>query len=143
MEKLKVKRQLVVKTIVTEGFKKRAADEMMQELKLVDDQINHLQIQLNSIIQEIKQGSGGVNVLPREAEQIINDLNLKLQQLMNFKQNLQVQTENINKTQDGDVIVTGSLENYVDLNIGDNIYDKLLNKEIIVKDGIIQDIKHE
>ena len=58
-----------------------------------------------------------------------------------FKQELHAQKESINRLANNNVIVTGSLENYVELNIGENIYDKFKNAEIIVKDGIIQEIR--
>jgi hypothetical protein len=36
--------------------------------------------------------------------------------------------------------VTGVLENVVDVRVGDNIYEKLMNAEMIVEDGIIKSI---
>lgn len=139
---ISVKRQIAVKTIVSENFKLRAVDELNQEIKLIDNQINHMQVQLNQLIQQLQQGtSSGLSVSPREAEQIINDLNMRLQQLINLKQGMQKQIENINHTNLGDLIATGSLESYVDIAIGDNIYDKLLDREIIIKDGVVQEIK--
>lgn len=138
---IKVKRQITVKTIITEDFKEKASVELLSEIKLVDAQINHLQLQLTQVMQQFQQNvSKGLTISPHEAEQIINEMNLKLQHLLALKQNLQIQIEEIEKTKDEDVIITGSLENYVELKPGDNIYDILVDKEIIVKDGIIQDI---
>lgn len=136
-----VKRQVVVKSIITDNFKEKATNELLAEIKLLDGQINHLQVQLNQLIQQFQQNSVvGLTVRPHDADQIMNDLNLKLQQLFNLKQNLQQQIDNIKTTKNEDVIITGSLENYVELQPGDNIYEKLIGKEIIIKDGIIQEI---
>lgn len=140
-ESLKVKRQIVVKTIVTDKFKNGAQNELLDEIKLIDDQINHFQVQLNQVIQQFQQNSTtGFSVGPQEAEQIMNELNLKLQQLVALKQNLQFQIENIKTAKEGEIVVTGSLENYTELKPGDNIYEKLLNNEILVKDSLIQEI---
>lgn len=140
-ESLTVKRQIVVKTIVTDAFKNGAQNELLDEIKLIDDQINHLQVQLNQVIQQFQQNSSmGLSVGHQEAEQIMNELNMKLQQLVALKQNLQFQIENIKTAKEGEIVVTGSLENYVDLKPGDNIYEKLLNNEIMVKDSLIQEI---
>ena len=38
-------------------------------------------------------------------------------------------------------VVTGMLDNYFELKIGDNLYDKVKDAEIIVRDGIIEKIK--
>lgn len=138
---LSVKRQVIVKTIVTDDFKKKAENELLDEIKLVDDQINHLQIQLNQVIQQFQQRHiSGLNIAPQDADQVINELNIKLQQLLALKQSLQIQIDNIHDAQIGESIITGSLENYVEIKPGDNIYEKLVNKEIIIKDGIIQEI---
>ena len=139
---LTVKRQVIVKTIVTEDFKNRAENELMNEVKLINSQINHIQAQLNQIIQQFQQGTAlGSSIDPREADQIINEFNAKLQQLLTLKQNLQQEISNIKTSKPGETIITGSLENYVEIKPGDNIYDKLVNKEIIVKDGIVQEIR--
>lgn len=140
-ESVKVKRQIIVKTIMTEEFKSHAKEELLDEMKLIDSQINHLQLQLNQLIQQIQQSTiAGLAPAAQETEQIINELNIKLQQLLGLKQNMYLQIENIDKAQVGELIVTGSLESYVDLNIGDNIYEMLVDKEIIVKDAIVQEI---
>lgn len=138
---LTVKRQILVKTIITENFKKKAENELLDEVKLVDEQLNHLQAQLNQFYQQLQQGvSFKLTVSPQEAEQIISELNLKIQQLIALKQNLQLQIDNIQHSNEGDIIVTGSLENFVEIKTGDNIYEMLVDKEILVKDGIIQEI---
>ena len=141
-ESLKVKRQVVVKTIVTDDFKQKAQNELTDEIKLIDEQINHLQLQLNQVIQQFQQSPGrSLSANPQEAEQIINELNIRLQQLMAVKQNLQLQINNVVHAHNGEEIITGSLENYVELKPGDNIYEKMLNKEITIEDGIVKEIK--
>lgn len=141
VQSIKVKRQIIVKTLMTEDFKVKAKEELLDEMKLIDGQINHFQLQLNQLIQQIQQSSiAGLAPAAQETEQIINDLNIKLQQLLGLKQNMHLQIENVDNAQTGEYIVTGSLENYVDLNVGDNIYETLVDKEIIIKDGIVQEI---
>lgn len=140
-ESIKVKRQVVVKTVVTEEFRKKAISDFLEETKLVDNQITHIQVQQNQFISQLKQNTDNVNISAAEVDNIINELNLKLQQLMAVKQNLELQLQNINMANLNDTIITGSLENYIELQVGDNIYDVMLGKEVIIKDGIIQEIK--
>ena len=51
------------------------------------------------------------------------------------------QKESISHLALNNVIITGSLENYVELRTGENIYDKFHEAEILVKDGVIQEIR--
>ena len=36
-----------------------------------------------------------------------------------------------------------TVDNYVSVNVGDNLYNKLSNTEVIVKDGVVVEIRGE
>lgn len=138
---IKVKRPVTIKTVVTEGFKKQANEEINKELHLLESQIMQLELQ-NKQIQD-QAGSYGAaygEEGSRQIQEALNELSNRLQQMVSLKQELQSQRESINHLAHDNVVVTGSLENYFDLSIGENIYEKFKNAEIIVRDGIIQDI---
>jgi hypothetical protein len=39
--------------------------------------------------------------------------------------------------------IQGTVDNFVDVNVGDPLYAKLANPQIIVKDGVVQEIRGE
>ena len=39
------------------------------------------------------------------------------------------------------MVVTGVLDNFINVSVGDNIYDKLNNAEMIVEDGLVKEIR--
>jgi prefoldin subunit 5 len=139
---IRVKRPVTIKTIVTDQFKKQANEEINKELHLLENQIMQLELQ-NKQIQD--QASGYSSAYGEEGSKQIhdalNELTNRLQQMTQLKQELQSQKDSINHLAHENIVVTGSLENYFDLKIGENIYDKFKDAEILVKDGIIQDIK--
>ncbi|OGH96841.1 MAG: hypothetical protein A2287_06060 [Candidatus Melainabacteria bacterium RIFOXYA12_FULL_32_12] len=139
---IQVKRPVTIKTVVTDGFKKQATEEINKELHLLDSQIMQLELQ-NKQIQD-QAGSFGAAYGEEGTKQIqdaLAELSGRMQQMVSLKQELQSQRDSINHLASENIVVTGSLENYFELKIGENIYDKFKNAEIIVRDGIIQDIR--
>ena len=142
LKTIKVKRPVRVKTVVTEGFKEQAKDEINKEIRLIDNQIMQLELQSKQIQD---QAGGGFSQLfgegsPELIQQALDDIMQRLQQMGELKQELQFQRENIEHLTLNNIIVTGSLENYVELRAGENLYEKFKEAEIVVKDGVIQDI---
>lgn len=139
---IKVKRPVKVKTIVTEGFKQQAKEELNKEIRLIDNQIIQLELQSKQIQDQM---TGAVAHFfaensPEQVQQALDEVLQRLQQMGELKQELQYQKDNIDHLALNNVIITGSLENYVELRPGENLYDKFKEAEILVKDGIIQDI---
>ncbi len=139
---IRVKRPVKVKTVVTESFKQQAKDELAKEMRLIDNQIMQLELQSKQIQDQVS-GTSSVFYGEQDMEQIqqsLEEIMRRIQQMGELKQELQFQEDNINHLTLDNVIITGSLENYVDLRPGENLYEKFKDAEIIVKDGIIQDI---
>lgn len=142
MNSIQVKRPVTIKTIVTDVFKKQAVEEINKEMHLLDSQIMQLELQ-NKQIQDQASGFssayGGEN--SEQIQQALAEISARLQQMTMLKQELQSQRESISHLALENAVVTGSLENYVELQIGENIYEKFKEAEIIVRDGIIQTIR--
>ena len=138
---INVKRPVTIKTVVTEDFKRQAIVEISKEMQLLDSQIMQLEIQSKQIHDQVTgyKAMYGDDA-PKEVTQALDDISGRLQQMSSIKQELHSHKDTITHMGLDNIIVTGSLENYVELSIGENIYDKFKTAEIIVKDGIIQEI---
>jgi prefoldin subunit 5 len=138
---IKVKRPVLIKTIVTNEFKKQTTDELMNEMQLLDSQIMHLELQ-NRQIQDQFSSMGYIHEENKQyVNKAIEEIRTRLEQLSSLKNELNSHKESINHLALNNVIITGSLENYVELKVGENIYDKFKGAEILIKDGIIQEIR--
>ncbi len=142
LKSIKVKRPVKVKTIVTDNFKQQAKEEINKEIRLIDNQIMQIELQSKQIQDQVTGGLSGYfpEGSPEQAQQAMDDLLQRLQQMSELKQELQFQKENIDHLALNNIVITGSLENYVELRPGENLYEKFKDAEILVKDGIIQDI---
>ena len=139
---IRVKRPVKVKTVVTDSFKQQAKEDLNKEIRLIENQIMQLELQSKQIQDQVSGASGaylgGENT--EQIQQSLDEIIKRLQQMGELKQELNFQQDNIDHLTLNNIIITGSLENYVELKPGENLYDKFKGAEIIVKDGIIQDI---
>jgi len=141
MNSITVKRPVKIKTIVTDSFKKQVQDELNKEIHLLDSQIMQLELQSKQVQDQATEFTSlYIDRSTEQIQQALEEIARKLQQMGELKLELVSQRENISHLALNNVIITGSLENYVELKTGENIYEKFKEAEILVKDGIIQEI---
>jgi chromosome segregation ATPase len=137
---VKMTRQVTVKTLVTDAFRVRARNEMDGELKLLETQAQQLEAQYQYSMQQLEKiAKQGQNV---EAQfmQVNQEAQQKRNQIASLKMQVSAQLGNLDQVENGQYIVTGMLESHVEIAVGDNLYDKLTNAEMLVEDGIIKGI---
>ncbi len=140
LSSLQLKRQVVVKSMVTDKFRQRAKNELSDELKLIDSQLEQLENQYQASLKQIEaMAKSGQNV-QKALAQLNKEVQDKRTQLSNVKVQVASNLSNLDRVKDGDMVVTGVLENYVDIKIGDDIYNKLRGAEIILEDGVVKSI---
>jgi chromosome segregation ATPase len=137
---IQLKRQVTIKSVVNDGFRDRAKDEFSEELKLIDAQLEQLENQYTASLKQLeslaRQGqnvSAQLDNLNREAQE-------KRAQLGQVKMSVSNNLANLDSIKDGGYAVTGVLESYVNVNVGDNIYEKIRGGEIIIENGVVKEI---
>lgn len=140
IDSVQLKRQVTVKTLVTDSFRVRAKDELANELKLIDTQLQQLEAQYQHSLQQLERvAQQGTNV-QKQLEALNQEAQQKRTQLASLKMQVSSELGNLDKIPNGSYIVTGVLENTVDIRVGDNIYEKLMNAEMVVEDGVVKSI---
>lgn len=119
------KRQIVLKSIVTDPLKIDLAVEIKQAMDAVNSQI----MQLNGVIKQFKEK--GRDVAPLEEEMKKAYVQHKL---------FETRLNDLKKLKNGDLYTMGTFEAYSPLKTGDDIRDKLGSAEVICKDYIVQEI---
>ena len=118
--KLTLKRVVMIKAIVTVAFKENLKAELMRAVGAAEKQLEQL------------QAMAEVNPLGVAAEvQRLNATVADLKQKHDEANALVLETE----------FVQGPLEGPVEVAIGDNLYKKVGGAEILVRDGIIAEIR--
>jgi SMC interacting uncharacterized protein involved in chromosome segregation len=140
LNSISLKRQVTVKSLVTEAFREKARTELSDELNLIEAQSQQLEAQFQGSLRQLENMAKSGENVSRHLDQLNAEAQERRTQLANVKMQVANNLSNIDRVQNGETIVTGVLENYVTVGIGDNIYDKLRGAEILIQDGIIQSI---
>jgi len=131
---LKIKRPVIVKVKVTEGFKARMAAEIQENIKRLDAEMQQLEFQVKRMAAELeKKNPQGI---PAAKQHVENER----QKRINAKNKLTEQLKNIGRIAIGAEVVQGSLESYTEINIGDN-WEDIMGVEVLVCDNKIIDIR--
>ncbi|MGV3525699.1 MAG: YlqD family protein [Candidatus Sericytochromatia bacterium] len=140
MESIKLKRPVAVKAIVTEKFKSEAQKEIQQALQNFDLALQQLEFQGKRALSDLdknpdvpnkEQARQGLQGQIEQQRGQINGQKAELLQRLNMIAQLEMNSE----------FMQATVDNYVDIKVGDNLYEKLSNTEVIVKDGIVVEIR--
>ena len=141
MSKITVKRIVPIYTVLTDKFKQELANGTSAELKMVDDQMLAMQNQIKQL-----QSRFGLlkNQSTQQAQEQINrsivELSERLEQYRALKQSMVASIEEMKNKPNGTEIQTGMVENYVELQSGDNIRTIFERAKIVIKDDVVQEI---
>ncbi|MCU0640864.1 MAG: YlqD family protein [Candidatus Margulisbacteria bacterium] len=133
---LELKRIVMVKAIVTEAFKDNLIKELERAVGNIDGQVNQMEAQSKNYLEDLKKKG-----LMQKAAAFKHQFDEERGRQAAAKSDLLMKIEEAKRLQIGSEFVQGPLEGPVDVSVGDNLYKKVGGAEIIVKDGIIQEIR--
>ena len=141
MAKMTIKRIVPMFSIVTDKFRKDLADGTAVELKMIDDQM----LAIHNQIKQLQSRFGLLkNQSTQQAQDQINrsiiELGERLEQFKALKQGMMNSMHEMQNKPNGVEVQTGMIENYVEINTGDNIKDIFDRAKIVIKDDIVQEI---
>lgn len=132
---LTVSRPVVIKAIVTEGFKRLYVQDLEEAVKRVETIIQQLDSQIRRT--ELER-----QVSP-QARAIRQQLELERARQEGTKAELSMRLREAQELELNSEFTQGTVESLVEVNVGDNLFTRLGRTEIVVKDGIIMEIREE
>jgi hypothetical protein len=133
---IELKRVVMVKAIVTENFKQNLIKELERAAGNIETQATQMEERSKSYLESLKKKG-----LMQKAASFKNQINEERSKQAAAKTDLLMKIEEAKKLQLGSEFVQGPLEGPVVVGLGDNLYKKVGGAEIIVEDGIIQEIR--
>jgi hypothetical protein len=141
MEKLQkqsveLKRVVMVKAIVTDAFKDNLVRELERAVNNIEVQSSQMDGRSESYLESLKKKG-----LMQKAAAFKHQMEEEKSKQAAARTDLMMKIEEAKKLVLGSEFVQGPLEGPVVVNVGDNLYKKVGGAEILVKDGIIQEIR--
>jgi phage host-nuclease inhibitor protein Gam len=141
-DSIQLMRQVAVKAIVTENFKNQVESEIKRNLEQLDAELQQLEFRSKRSIADIEKKYG--SNLPEESkvqiQTIKNQLESERARLTQLKAEMQEQNKALSNLAVGSMVTQFTVENSVEVKVGENIFQRLEGGSIIVKDGVIQEI---
>ena len=143
MDSIQLKRPVMIKAIVTEGFKTNANAEIQNALQQIDLQLQQLEFQSKRAISDLEKRlmDPASGISRTQVEGLRGQVEGERNRLAGMKNELLQRMEVIKQLELGSEFVQGTVDNYVEVKKGDNLYEKMSNTEVIVKDGVIVEIR--
>lgn len=143
VESIQLVRQIAVRAIVTENFKAQVGNEINRNLQQIDAELQQLEFKGKRAIADIEKRTGGVISADArvQMETIRAQVENEKMRLLQLKEEMQGQFQALTELPLGSVVTQFTVENPVEVRIGENIFQRLEGGEILVKDGVIQEIR--
>jgi hypothetical protein len=135
-QEIELKRVVMVKAIVTESFKSNLINELERAVGNIDSQASQMNERSKSYMEGLKQKG-----LMQKAAAFKHQMDEENAKQSAAKSDLLMKIEEAKKLVIGSEFVQGPLEGPVTVSVGDNLYKKVGGAEILVKDGVIQEIR--
>lgn len=132
---MKIKSALTIKAIVTEDFKSKLTEELNKTVSRLETASQQLEFQLRRYVPEVAKAD------IEQAGRLRREIEGERQKHESAKAELSDRLREVAGLEIGSEFVQGTLEGEVDVSVGDNLMDKISGQEIIIKDGVIQEIK--
>ena len=130
-----LKRQVVLKAVVTEKLKEELIQSVTETLRRVEESQDELERQSRRLMLELQRSDLNRAMAYRQ------QLDAEKRKHEDVKAALQEQLAEYNALEMGTEFERGALEGNVEIHVGDNIDEKLGRAEILVEDGIVKELR--
>lgn len=135
MGSITVKRSVGVRVIVTEEFKEELKTELQNAATETQRRIDQMEMHSRRLLSELQRTDLS------QAMQARRQIEAERQRHDALKQDIQRQLQEVEKIEIGSEYPRGTLEGVVELHDGDDLVQKLSGSEIIIKDGVVVEIR--
>jgi hypothetical protein len=130
-----LRRQIVLKAIVTERLKESLAREVTDAIAEVEQQAQQLDVQSRRVMLELQRTD------LQRAMAFRQSLEAEKRKQEDVKEELQDRLREYQSLELGSEFIRGLIEGTVEVQKGDNLADKMGRAEIITKDDVIVEIR--
>jgi len=130
-----IARPVVIKAVVTESFKRLYTQELQSALARVEELIAQIDTQIRRT--ELER-----QITP-QSRAIRQQLELERARQEATRAELQARLREVEGLQLNSEYPQGTVESFTEVRVGDNLFQKLGRTEIVVKDGIVIEVREE
>ena len=131
-----VKRGVIVKVAVTDAYREQLLGQLREALDKVESAIRQLEVEGSGYLSELASRD------PSQAETFRRKLDDQKQRQESVRAGLAERIADAEVLSPGDEYLQGRLEGFVEIGVGDNLSERLREPEILVRDGLVVEIRN-
>jgi hypothetical protein len=140
---LLLKRAINIKVVVTPRWKEEVQTQLQNQINRLDGQLQQLETQGQRAVAEVqKKAEGDDPAIAQQVSSIQNQVNQNKSKILEKKNQALQQLQQVQMLEMDQEVGQGQLESFFTVNQGDNLVKKM-QVEILLKDGVIEEIRGE
>lgn len=129
---MQLKRTVVITAIVTEGLKEEYARELGASIEEIDGNQRDLEAQSRRYMLQLPSAD--------LASTLRQQVEAETRKFEGARQEIRQRLEQVKTLEIDQRVTYATLEGYVDLVVGDDLKKKLGTAEVVIKDGVVQEV---
>lgn len=130
-----IKRDVILRAIVTEALKQQLDDEFTEAIEQVDLRITQLDIGARQYVTELQRTD------IQQAMAVRQQIEAEKRRYRQAKDELIQRQRQVQQLEEGTEIIRGTVESEAEVSVGDNIQTALRGVEIVVRDDEVVEIR--
>ncbi|MCE5238912.1 YlqD family protein [bacterium] len=132
---VQVKRTVILRAIVTDELKQQVSDELQGAADEIEQRVQQLDFSTKAYITDLQRAD------LQRAMAVRKQIEAEKQKQNELRDALLERKAQVAVLQNGQEVIRGTLESYVEINEGDDLSVLLGGTEIVTKDGIVIEIR--
>ena len=130
-----IRRDVVLRSIVTDDLKLQIGTELQQAADQIDQRIEQIDFQTKAYLLELQRTD------LQQAMAVRKQIETEKKKQTDTRDSLLERKQQLEVLDNGDEIVRGTVESFVEISEGDNLAQLIAGTEIVTKDDIVVEIR--
>jgi len=130
-----IKRNVILRSIVTEQLKEQLKAELQNSIDEIDQRIQQIDFRTQPYITELQRS----NI--QQAMAVRQQINQEKERQRSVREALLERMKYVEELELGEEVIRGTLESHVEVEEGDNLAEVLGGREIVTKDDVVVEIR--
>ncbi len=130
-----IKRDVILRAIVTEGLKEELDNEFEEAIEQVDQRLTQLDVGARQYVSELQKSD------IQQAMAVRQQIEAEKRRFRQAKDQIIQRQRQVAELEEGTEIIRGTVESDVEISVGDNLQTALRGVEIVVKDDEVVEIR--
>ncbi len=132
---VRIKREVILRSIVTDALKEQISAELQHAADEIDQRLTQLDLQTGPYLRQLQQTD------LQQAMQVRRQIETEKARQVETRDAILERIKSLEVLENGDEIVRGTIESFVDISEGDNLSQILGGTEIVTKDDVVVEIR--